>query len=662
MIKNPKTNEREVKEAKDLPNPKGLKDFINEIAKSFGIKKKKTISLIGFTEDEDEYPINSQDDLNDYKSEIKEFHFYIEDEDVESSNIILNSNKKQEESNSSDKEKIKKEEKDEKNEEEKEDQKSEEENSGDDQDKIEINIDIEDNDIENKLNSQIKVEEIKNDENINDDIEFDINKYTQNLNIEFKNKTDEFIKLFDSKIDKIVTQKSEIIKNKVNSLISEFSKLYINNVKDINNESNNIINDLNDLEKDTNEMSNAMGELKRGISGEQIINNNDNNNELQMSQIIDKKNKKEYNFGANNILEEEDEDEDIKNNDNNNKIEIKFENEVIELVKKAKEAKFMEIENITIENIGTISYKNLYLVKDIEQSSPDFSFLSNSKETTDFNKLSLDGDFEPKKKQSNLVSVKIEYPKINEQYTLILYVREKTKGRNLSKPLKITVKVISNEDEPKNKEEEANTLFQELNNNNNDLSNMFNKQEVIEKIIQLNFDRNSINEWIKAKVEEKKKEEYENLYKELETQYNLKNINIDKQEVIKKIKDENLNKNKIEEWLKLRINEIFDEKAQKLFSELESNYNLSSSGINKEDVINRIKADNFDKEKIENWIKGLLNKPNPPGPNPEVEKLFDDLEEEYSISSIVDKDEVIKKIIELNCDREKINKYIEDSM
>jgi len=44
------------------------------------------------------------------------------------------------------------------------------------------------------------------------------------------------------------------------------------------------------------------------------------------------------------------------------------------------------------------------------------------------------------------------------------------------------------------------------------------------------------------------------------------------------------------------------------------------------------------------------------------EEYTDDLEEEYSISSIVDKDEVIKKIIELNCDREKINKWIEESI
>jgi len=41
MIKNPKTNEREVKEAKDLPNPNEFEDFKNKIAKIFQIKNKK---------------------------------------------------------------------------------------------------------------------------------------------------------------------------------------------------------------------------------------------------------------------------------------------------------------------------------------------------------------------------------------------------------------------------------------------------------------------------------------------------------------------------------------------------------------------------------------------------------------------------------------------
>ena len=601
MIKNPKTNEREVKEAKDLPNPNEFEDFKNKIAKIFQIKNKKRISLISITQDEDEYPINSQEDLKEYKDDIKKFEFYIEDEDIGSSD------KKKEESHSFDEEK-----KDEKSEGEKEDQKSEEEDEGN-QDfkiKLDVNLDITDKEMENIIDSQIKEVPEEKNENINDDIEFDINKYTQNLNIKFKNKTDEFIKLFNSKIDEIVTQKSELIKNKVNNLILEFSNINKNNLNNMNEETKNIVEDFKDLSENTNVMSKAMGDLKGALS--------------KIDMIV-----------------------------------MKFEKPVIELEESIKKAKYFNIENIKIENLGDKSFNSLYLVKDNNNSSKEFIFFGNTKNSSEC-KLSLNGDFEPKKKESYTVSVNINDPKPDQEYTLLLYVREKPDGNNLSKPLKIIVKLKPEEEDPqKKKEKEAINLYQELESKYN--LSTFNKQEVINKIIEINCDKDLFDKWIKTKIEENKQKEYEKLFEELDKEFNFTNLNIDKEEVINKIKEEQLNKEKIKDWINNKKEEIQNNKIENLYAELDKEYKFSESNIKKEEVINKIKEENFDKEKIKEWIKAKLPQPDP-DIKPEVQKLFDELDDEYTLSTILDKDEVIKKIIEYNCDREKINKWIEDSM
>ena len=45
-----------------------------------------------------------------------------------------------------------------------------------------------------------------------------------------------------------------------------------------------------------------------------------------------------------------------------------------------------------------------------------------------------------------------------------------------------------------------------------------------------------------------------------------------------------------------------------------------------------------------------------------VDEMFNELETEYNISSIFDKEKIYKIICDYNCDREKMNKWIEDNL
>ena len=42
--------------------------------------------------------------------------------------------------------------------------------------------------------------------------------------------------------------------------------------------------------------------------------------------------------------------------------------------------------------------------------------------------------------------------------------------------------------------------------------------------------------------------------------------------------------------------------------------------------------------------------------------MFNELEEEFNISSLLDKEEVVLKIIECKCDRKQMDKWIEDKL
>ena len=123
---------------------------------------------------------------------------------------------------------------------------------------------------------------------------------------------------------------------------------------------------------------------------------------------------------------------------------IEFEEKNIEKIIDIKYSKFFTIQNIKIMNIGHKLYKNLCLVKDKVKSSTEINFFEPNN-PHGINELIIKGDFEPKKPDNFNVSLCIRNPKPNQIYKMIIYVREKIEGYNLSEPFEIIVKVYGDE-------------------------------------------------------------------------------------------------------------------------------------------------------------------------------------------------------------------------
>jgi len=564
---------REIKVSKDLDKPKSYDDFIKNIAKSFNIKNKKSINLILITTDDEDFGINTQEDLDDNIGELKEFNVFLEEGEQPPIIEMEDPPKKQtpikiiEGGDKSDG--------------------SGNKGSDDEHDslKIDVNLDIPDKEIENIIDSQFNP--IPEEQNVALD---EIKNYKIDINKKSDEALQEFQKLFDSRISRIVSEKSKVMIENLTELINNYSQSQIENLEKLSKNTSGLKEGFNTLIQNTTEMNQHMGNLK-----DQVIKGGG----FQLSNIVNNKNKNNG-YGGQDLLTEE-------NDDNNNKKKLQIISPTIEREEFINTSKFIEVKDIEIKNIGTETLESLIFAKDEKESSKDIIFIGNDKNIK-LQKTTLDGEFTPDKTTKHTFFLKVEYPKINKTYNLIIYAREKENGPNLSNPLKIVIKVKeSDEDRIRREQDEEDK---------------------------------------KRKEEEAKKKEEED--------------RIRKEELKKKQEEEEKKrKEKEEEEERKKKEEEEQKKIDDLFNKLNEE---SGSKLEKEEIVGKIKEFNFDEDKIKEYIKKKNegnNNIDYQGLNKEdVENLYNELDQEFNISSIMEKEEVIRKIIELKCDRDALNDYI----
>ena len=616
-------------DSKEFPKPNSYEDFISKISKVFNIKKKDII-LNAFTTDEDEILIQDQQDLDDNKEETVEYIIILEkEESLLRKPTKIEAEKKEPIGNEGEeKGPIKNDEGEEDN---KLDESSDEEEGGEDiKIKLELNLDIPDKEIENIINKEVKDIPPIDKEIINDDIPFNIDEYKEEMNKKYENIKNDFNKAFDSKIEEIVLHKSALLKSKIDDTILEFSKVSFDNFKNINNEAFGLKEDSMSLVENTENMGKAIEEL---------------------SFMINKASKEKPKPNPEPIIHDSD-DED--------KITIKFTNKELALEIKKEKAKFLEIPNIEIENVGNESYKKLYFVIDENNSSKDICFFENS-EIVNIHQLSLDGEFSPSDKGKHQINLQIKEAKPNQTYSLIIYVRKDPKKKNISTSFRINVKIKGEEiDHQRIKEENAKLLYNDFESKYN-LSLIGTQEDLVKMILELNNKKNVIEEYIKQKFEEKDN----NFYEEL----NMRDI-CELKDAKAIFKEFEYDKEKIKKWINERKEEKIQLKlkAEEKYNELKDSLKITDK-ISKEELIKTIIEFNFEEEKINKWIK----EKNPQnqegedewellGEDPRLKELITKFDIEYNILGILDEDEFKENIIRLNYDESKIREYIDEKL
>ena len=212
-------------------------------------------------------------------------------------------------------------------------------------------------------------------------------------------------------------------------------------------------------------------------------------------------------------------------------------------------------------------------------------------------------------------------------------------------------------------------IYLQLKNEFNDLDNIATENEVKQQIKANNNDINSVKNWIQSKAQEyqeqQKNQQIERIYNGLAAE--IGDMNIEKNEIIDIIKNENYDMGRIKE----RINK---KKAENIYNKLKDECDFD--GKDNDEIINKIIELNFNEDEIKEQYKkerqgGDDNRDNNVGggdaaaggeDNEEIDKMFEELDEEYGISGFKDEDEVKEKIRELNLNRDAIVKWIEESL
>ena len=332
--------------------------------------------------------------------------------------------------------------------------------------------------------------------------------------------------------------------------------------------------------------------------------------------------------------------------DGRNKINFKFNKDKIDLKIDIENAKYICVNDIIIENIGEkdMIFDKLYFAIDKNKSDKDITF-------SDVNNLYVyqlpnkKGIIYGKPENFN-ITLKIDSPKIDKTYTAYFYIKDNNKENSpkLSNPFIINIKLLKKEEinQIKMQKDEANKLYDEYNKLYK-LSELCSKEEVIKNFLELKNEKILIEKWINVKMEEKEKK-IKQLYDELNIVYNFENYIFNKNDILNKFKELNFDKEKIIKWIESEI-EINVNKALIIYHKL--NF---PNPIDEIEAIRKIISENFNEENINNWITNWKID--------QEENLLVIFNEEYSILKFLTEDKIIKKIRELDYNIDKINEWV----
>ena len=264
-------------------------------------------------------------------------------------------------------------------------------------------------------------------------------------------------------INNIIEKNQKVIENNIDLKLKDF----IDDFSEIQNENKNLAlelkSELSDIKDQMTDMNSELFDIKKSI-----INNNNNNNN--------------------------------KNHNNNNNIiinqpesSIKFEQKRAEKIIDMKDAKFFNIDGINIINLGkkALTQKNLSFIIEPEKSSKDLYFFGNSQQKNEYI-LSMNGELEPRNSLNCSVSMCINNPKPGKEYKIIIYVKEKGEKNNISDPFEIMVRIKQAEDPMIQIKNQANKIYEDIKNQFPNHQNLINQEEIINKLIQNNLNKNEI--------------------------------------------------------------------------------------------------------------------------------------------------------------------------
>ena len=216
----------------------------------------------------------------------------------------------------------------------------------------------------------------------------------------------------------------------------------------------------------------------------------------------------------------------------------------------------------------------------------------------------------------------------------------------------------------KQKKQQATQIYEELKNEFHDYENLIEKNEIINQLLNNNFNKEEIKNSLNLKIEKIKQEEKEKENKakieEILNQLNFHDDNEFKMDEIRAlIKQNDFNKEKVQNWINGQL-------CKKIYNKLTNLDDIDITKVSKDEVFQKIIELNFKIDEIK--ILYPKKEENPvvrPAKNEddeEVDKIYNELEDDYGISGYIEEELAKIKIRELKLDRDAIIEWIENSL
>ena len=383
------------------------------------------------------------------------------------------------------------------------------------------------------------------------------------------------------------------------------SKIFCDNLlKDFISKQNIIVNITkeeinNNIENIMNEKSQIFMDLKNIPQIQDSILKT-TSNIIQSSKIEKKNEKNEPRIKINKEIENEQDEK-------KEEYDLKFLENDLTLNKTVKEAKYIDID-VKIQNIGkkTFSGGDLYFSEE-DGSSEEFYFTGVGKDKKQ--DICLTQDLKPTEITEEKLTIRNEEPIEGQTYFFNVTIKgTEDKNIKMKKPLKIIIKIIEDKNNIKEKEREEEE-----------------KKEKEEKE-RLEREKEREERERRKREEEKKRKENEddNL---IEDKKDIKNINNDNNDNY----DDNDN------------NKDDNNKGDNINDDNNKDNNDNNNNNNNNNDNNDEHDDDNDEDKL-------------------VQKIYDDLEERFYISTFKSEEEIKEMIRNLNCDKDRIESWVESIM
>ena len=200
----------------------------------------------------------------------------------------------------------------------------------------------------------------------------------------------------------------------------------------------------------------------------------------------------------------------------------------------------------------------------------------------------------------------------------------------------------------------ANQIYEELKNEFNKNINLIEKNEIINYFIKNDLNKTDIIKSLNAKIKEieekKNKQKIEEIYNEL----NFHNLDFNKNEIMNIIKVLYFDKVIVQDWIDKKVTE-------ELYTRLSKLNDVDIRNIKEGVIKKKIKELKFNFEEI----KKVYQKKNPPPilyNEEEVNLLFRELDDDYGIAGFLNEEKAKAKIRELKCNKDDLIDWIENNL